>query len=103
MPDQNSRSRTLYPVLAVSLTTAGFITLKTGRDALYFQDDALRSLPWAYIWIAMASMPAAMIHLRAMSRGGPRRTRTGAFLVSALMILAMWVFPAAGGEKNGEK
>ena len=66
-----------------------FITLKTGRDALYFQEDALSQLPWAYIWIAMASMPTAMLHLKVMSLWGPRRTRTGTFLVSAVILFAL--------------
>ena len=87
MTDPDIRSRARLPILAVTLTTAGFITLKTGRDALYFQEDALSQLPWAYIWMAIASMPAAMIHLRSMSRWGPRKTRTGAFLLSALLLL----------------
>jgi hypothetical protein len=84
-----TKTRAILPILAVALTTAGFITLKTGRDALYFQEDALSQLPWAYIWMAMASMPAAMIHLRAMSHWGPRKTRTGAFLISAILLLGM--------------
>ena len=86
MENSRYRSLTWYPVLAVGVSMLGFIMVKTGRDAVFFQDSGLRRLPMAYVWIAMASVPAAMMHLKALERWGARRTRTGILLVAASLF-----------------
>lgn len=45
-----------------------FMMIKTGREAVFIQKDGLFHLPLAYMWIAIASMPTAMIHLNAIER-----------------------------------
>ena len=81
-------SASWYPVLAVGLSMTSFIMIKTARDAVFFQESGLRQLPLAYIWIAMAAVPAALIHLRALDRWGARRIRTALFFVAAVLFLA---------------
>ncbi|UCE07349.1 MAG: hypothetical protein JSW07_04775, partial [bacterium] len=44
-------------------------------------------LPLAYMWIAIASMPTAMIHLNAIERWGARKTRTRIFFITAITLL----------------
>ena len=69
------RRRILYPAAALLLMTAGFILTKTGRDALYFQRDGLFDLPWAYLGIAVLSVPMALITLSLLQSRGPRPVR----------------------------
>src|SRR5215831_12659531 len=67
------RSRILLPALALGLTTAAFIIAKTGRDALFFQGSGgLLQLPLVYINIGVASLPLALIFVKAMKIWGAR-------------------------------
>ena len=95
---QTSKYTTLawYPILAVGLSMVSFIMIKTGRDGVFFQDDGLRQLPMAYIWIAVVAVPAAILHLYALERWGARRTRTVLFGLTAGLFLAFapFVHPA---------
>jgi hypothetical protein len=51
----------------LGLTTLAFIVAKTGRDALFFQGSGgLLQLPLIYINIAAASLPLAMLFVKAM-------------------------------------
>jgi len=86
---QKSRALTQswYPIFAVGLTMVSFIMIKTGRDAVFFQEGGLRKLPIVYIWIAVAAIPAAVLHLRALDRWGARKTRTSLFFLTALLFL----------------
>ena len=85
-------SASWYPVLAVGLSMTSFIMIKTARDAVFFQESGLRHLPLAYIWIAIAAVPAALIHLRVLDRWGARRIRTALFFVAAVLFLAFAPF-----------
>lgn len=88
LPMQDDDSRlSWFPIIAVGLSMVSFIMIKTGRDAVFFHAWGISRLPLAYVWIALAAIPAAMIHLYAMSRWGARKTRTGLFLVTALCYL----------------
>jgi len=87
MEDVKYRSLARYPILAVGLSMIGFILIKTGRDAVFFQKNGLYQLPLAYIWIALVAVPASMVHLNAIERWGARRARTGVFFVTALLFL----------------
>ena len=92
------RTRTRYPILAVGLSMVGFIIIKTGRDSVFFQDQGLFDLPLAYVYIAAASLPAAMMHLGAIARWGARRTRTGLFVLSALTLSPFTPFLQVGNS-----
>ncbi len=81
-----------YPILAVGLSMVGFISIKSGRDAVFFSQGGLTQLPVAYIWIALASILAAVVHLAAMRRWGARRTRSGVILLTGLACLAWTPF-----------
>ena len=93
------RRRTWYPALAVGTAMVSFITIKTGRDAIFFRESGLTELPLAYILIAAVAVPAAMIHLAALERWGARRTRTALFFLTTLALLAF--VPALSAEVEG--
>ena len=81
------KRRAWYPILAVGISMVAFIIIKTGRDALFFERGGLYELPLAYVYIALVSLPAAIVHLAAIERWGARRTRTGLFFLAALLLL----------------
>ena len=81
--------RTLLPGLALGLTTLAFIVAKTGRDALFFQGNAgLLQLPLIYINIGVASLPLALIFVKAMKVWGARPARIGVMTLAA-SVMAM--------------
>ena len=82
MADSTYKLKTSYPILAVGVSMVGFISIKTGRDAVFFTQGGIKQLPLAYIFIAIASVPAAMMHLKAIERWGSRKVRTGVFFWS---------------------
>lgn len=79
------------------LLTSGFILTKSGRDALYFQGSGVSDLPWAYVGIALVSMPAAVMTLRVIERLGARRVRVGGTLLVAAYLGAMASVASPGG------
>jgi hypothetical protein len=79
-----------YPVLIVGLAMVGFITIKTGRDAIYFGESGrLEDLPIAFVWIGLSSVPVAMAHLWLMNRLGVRRTRIAILAGAALLFIGI--------------
>ncbi len=94
----NYRSLSRYPILAVALSMVGFIMIKTGRDAVFFERGGLRQLPEAYLWIALASIPAAMLHLGLLDKWGARKTRTRSFYAAALIFLLFAPFAEPGNR-----
>ncbi len=50
----------------------GFISIKTGRDVVFFNQGGLRDLPLVYMLVAMVSVIGAMIHLQAIKQWGVR-------------------------------
>lgn len=91
-------SRTGHVAAALFLMTAAFVLVKTGRDALYFQDGGLYDLPLAYVGIAVLSVPTAFLMLSLMRRLGPRRARVLAPLgvAGALLGFSGVVRPGGG-------
>lgn len=91
------QQRTLIPSLALGLTTLAFIIAKTGRDALFFQHSGgLLQLPLIYINIAAASLPLALIFVKAMKTWGSRPARVGVFTLAAVAMAAAAPFLVAG-------
>jgi len=90
--ERTMKSRAWYPILTVGVSMVGFIAIKTGRDAVFFSSGGLKQLPLAYIFIAIASVPAAMMHLKAIEWWGARKVRTGVFLVAALTFVCFAPF-----------
>src|SRR5687768_5064747 len=91
------RERTLLPALALGLTTLAFILAKTGRDALFFQgNDGLLQLPLIYINIGAASLPLALIFVKAMKVWGARPARLGVLLLAAAVMAAAAPFLRPG-------
>jgi hypothetical protein len=91
--------RLRVPLLALSLgaLTAAFIIAKTGRDALFFQGTGgLLRLPLVYINIAAASLPLALIFVRAMKIWGARPARIGILLFAATLMAAASPFLRPG-------
>ncbi len=86
-----------FPAASLFVLTAGFIVLKTGRDALYFQEGGVFALPKAYIAIAMGAVLQAMIVLKLLSRFGLRTTRVGVLTAVVIMAGAMYLMAEPGG------
>ncbi len=87
MSDQTlDRQKILLPALAIGLTTMAFIVTKTGRDALFFQGKGIFQLPTATIMIAGASLPLAMLFVKAMKVWGARPARLGLMLFAGATL-----------------
>lgn len=98
MPPSDA-DRLRVPLLALSLgaLTAGFIIAKTGRDALFFEGTGgLLRLPLVYINIAAASLPLALIFVKAMKIWGARPARIGILLFAATLMAAASPFLRPG-------
>jgi len=98
MTEKNQyRLQTLLPALSLGLLTAAFIIAKTGRDALFFQGSGgLLQLPLVYINIGGASLPLALIFVKAMKVWGARPARVGILLLAATMLGAAAPFLKPG-------
>src|SRR5262245_1646852 len=95
--NQAVRVQTLLPALTLGLATAAFIIAKTGRDALFFQGSGgLLQLPLVYINIGAASLPLALIFVKAMKVWGARPARVGVLLVAAVVMAATAPFLESG-------
>jgi ATP/ADP translocase len=94
------RSRTLLPALALGLTTLAFIVAKTGRDALFFQGSGgLLQLPLIYINIGAASLPLALIFVKAMKIWGARPARLAVLILAAAVMASAAPFLEPGDNK----
>ena len=98
-PDRNS-PQTLLPSFALGLTTLAFIIAKTGRDALFFQGSGgLLQLPLIYINIGVASLPLAIIFVKAMKIWGARSARLGVLTFAASVMALTAPFLEPGDNK----
>ena len=87
MQNRETRLQTILPAFTLGLTTLAFIVAKTGRDALFFQGSGgLLQLPLVYINIGAASLPLALIFVKAMKLWGARTARIGVFLLAAVVL-----------------
>ena len=77
------RTKFIYPALILGLMTAAFIVAKTGRDALFFQGSGIFQLPVATLAIVGASLPLAVIFVKAMKTWGARPARIAIMLFTA--------------------
>jgi ATP/ADP translocase len=94
------RSKTLLLALALGATTLAFIVAKTGRDALFFQGSGgLLQLPLIYINIGGASLPLAIIFVKAMKVWGARPARLGVFTLAAAVLALTAPFLQPGDNK----
>jgi hypothetical protein len=82
----SDRLRTILPACSLGLLTAAFIITKTGRDALFFQGKGIFQLPTATMTIAAASLPLAVIFVKAMKTWGARPARIGIMLFGAFVL-----------------
>jgi ATP/ADP translocase len=97
--DRNS-PQTLLPSFALGLTTLGFIIAKTGRDALFFQGSGgLLQLPLIYINIGAASLPLAIVFVKAMKIWGARPARLGVLTFAASVMALTAPFLESGDNK----
>jgi len=95
--NHRDRLRTLLLAITLGLTTLAFIVAKTGRDALFFQGSGgLLRLPLIYINIAGASLPLALIFVKAMKLWGARPARIGILSVTAVVMAAAAPFLRPG-------
>lgn len=84
-------NRAWFPVLAVTVSMVALVTIKTGRDAVFLSASRLEDLPLGYLLITLASVPAAMFHLKAMRWWGTRRTRV--LLITLLSLTFAGLVP----------
>jgi ATP/ADP translocase len=95
--NREARLHTLLLALTLGLATAAFIIAKTGRDALFFQGSGgLLQLPLVYINIGAASLPLALIFVKAMKTWGARPARVGILLLAAVIMAATAPFLEPG-------
>jgi MFS family permease len=98
--DSTVQQRTFLPAFALGLTTLAFIIAKTGRDALFFQSSGgLLQLPVIYINIAAASLPLAMIFVKAMKSWGARPARIGVMLLAAIVMAGVAPYLQPGDNR----
>ena len=83
---KQERLQIVLPGLGLFLLTAAFIIAKTGRDALFFQGKGIFQLPVATMTIVAASLPLAMIFVKAMKTWGARPARVGILLFAAVVL-----------------
>jgi hypothetical protein len=85
----NDRLLIVLPSVSLGIATAAFIVAKTGRDALFFQGaGGLLQLPLVYINIAAASLPLALLFVKAMKIWGARRARVGVLVLASVVMIA---------------
>jgi hypothetical protein len=92
-----TRTRTAHVAASLFLLTAAYVLARTGRDALYVQGRGLHDLPFAYMAIALCSVPMAFGMLSLMRRLGPRRAR----LVSPVLLAGILSLYAAAARPGG--
>ena len=92
----SDRQGILLPALAIGLTTMAFIVAKTGRDALFFQGKGIFQLPVATLMITGASLPLAILFVKAMKSWGARPARVGLMLFAAATLAATAPFLEPG-------
>ena len=85
MPTTN-RQRIFYPALCLGILTAAFIIAKTGRDALFFQGKGIFQLPVATMMITAASLPLAILFVKAMKSFGARPARVVLMIFAAAVL-----------------
>jgi hypothetical protein len=95
----HDRLRTVLPSVSLGLTTAAFIIAKTGRDALFFQgSNGLLQLPLIYVNIGAASLPLALLFVKAMRTWGARPARLGVLALTALVLMTAAPFLEPGAD-----
>lgn len=92
----NLRAKTTYPALCLGILTAAFIIAKTGRDALFFQGKGIFQLPAATMMITAASLPLAILFVKAMKSFGARLARVGLMFFAAGVLAMAAPFLYAG-------
>jgi ATP/ADP translocase len=96
-PKDPQKLQIALPALTLGMTTAAFIIAKTGRDALFFQGSGgLLQLPLIYINIGAASLPLALVFVKAMKIWGARPARVAIFLLAAAVLAAAAPFLRPG-------
>ena len=95
MPNTDNQ-RTLYPALCLGILTAAFIIAKTGRDALFFQGKGIFQLPVATMMITAASLPLAILFVKAMKSFGARPARVALMFFTAAVLALSAPFLHAG-------
>ena len=80
------RLKFAYPALIIGLMTTAFIVAKTGRDALFFQGKGIFQLPIATLAIVAASVPLAVLFVKAMKTWGARPARIAILLMTASIL-----------------
>ena len=75
-----------YPIVAVGLTTAAFICIKSARDAAFFSPTGIERLPPMFLVTQIGLALAATLHVASMRRYGTRATRLGAFIIVTAIL-----------------
>lgn len=91
-------SPSFLPTFSVGLAMVSFILIKTGRDALFLSRQGLPELSLAFVAIAVASIPVAIVNVSSIRRFGMKRVRMLVLLLAGLMFLGMAPYLNDGGE-----
>lgn len=92
-----STRRTSHVSAVMLLMTAAFMLARTGRDALYFQEGGIQSLPVAYMGVALLALPMAAVLLSLVRALGARRARLVATGAMSLVLVGVAVVGTPGG------
>src|ERR1044072_6819086 len=96
----DDRARTLLLAFPLGLPPLAFMVANTGRDALFFQGSGgLLQLPLIYINIAGASLPLALIFVKATKTWGARPARIGILSIAAGVMAAAAPFLRPGDNR----
>lgn len=79
------------------LMTAALMLARTGRDALYFQQGGIQSLPLAYMGVALLALPMAMVLLFLVRSFGVRRARLIAIGAMTAVLAGAGLVGTPGG------
>ncbi|MGE0862944.1 MAG: hypothetical protein AB7P34_03495, partial [Vicinamibacterales bacterium] len=89
--------RTAHVSAVMLLMTAAFMLARTGRDAWYFQQGGIQSLPFAYLGMALLALPMAALLLSMVRVMGIRRTRVVAVAAMTAVLAAAGLAGRPGG------
>jgi hypothetical protein len=84
------------PGLVLFIMMAGFSLIRTGRDAMFFQESGIYDLPVAYLVIAALSVPQSILVLWMLQRFGPRTTRILVPTIVSLVVVGVALIAEPG-------
>src|SRR5262245_27202354 len=97
--NRQARLKTLMPTLTLGIATAAFMMAKSAIDSLLFQGSGgLSQLPLVYITIGVASLPLALIFVKAIKICGALPALVGLLLLAGVVLAVAAPFLEPGDK-----